>query len=463
MRFVTFIIYAVIGTVPFVFAAVQPWVWSVYVAAIFIAFLFLLWTNRIFFDLKRGKIFLGTIVFFFSYILFQCMPFPPQLLKILSTYRHQLLEKSSLLTDIPVSWQAVSYSPMDSLSWWIFLLGLLMFFLILRVYLSSHRHIKTLILIMLIVGTIEAIYGIIQALVPSVGVLWVNSSYTGCARGTFICRNHFAGFLEMVWPLSLGYVLAQADWTSHEKHEKRRYSKRVFSSDKVHSYFLFSLAVALMLLSLLFSKSRAGIAGAGIGFLTFILLARFPNKRLPMFFWIIVGAVVGMLFVYGSKIGFDPIIERFLELREGISRIGLWQDGMVILKDHPLGIGLGNFKHVFPVYFTSGLSEVTVYSHVHNDYLQLLIEAGWPGFLALVSGFFIFLGTGVRKLIRLNPHDDPLRFFAATGALSGLISIAFHSFFDFNLQIPANCIYFVTLISLAYASLWGKPHGLNSA
>jgi len=461
MRLIVLIIYAVIGTVPFVFAAVQPWVWSVYVAAIFIAFLFLLWTNRISFDLTKGKVFLSTVLFFFSYTLFQCIPFPPQMLRILSPYRSQLLDKSSLLTDIPVSWQTVSYSPMGSLSWWIFLLSLLMFYLILRVNLSSHRYIKTLILIMLITGTFEALYGIIQALVPSVGVLWVNSSYTGCARGTFICRNHFAGFLEMVWPLGLAYAMMYGDWAERpydDGHTHKKVFKNMLSSDRLYRQLFIALLVVILVLALLFSKSRAGITGAGVGFLAFILLARSPNKRLPMFFWVIVGVIVGLLFIYGSKIGFGPIIERFLELREGISRLALWKDGMVILKDHPLGIGLGNFGKIFPVYFTSGLSEVTVYSHAHNDYLQLLIEAGWPGFLALVSGFFIFLGKGVRKLKRLNPHDDPLRFFAATGALSGLISMAFHGFFDFNLQIPANCIYFVTLISVVYASLWGKPH-----
>jgi hypothetical protein len=41
-----------------------------------------------------------------------------------------------------------------------------------------------------------------------------------------------------------------------------------------------------------------------------------------------------------------------------------------------------------------------------------------------------------------------MRFFLAVGAFSGIISLAFHSFFDFNLQIPANCLYFVTLMAI---------------
>jgi hypothetical protein len=51
----------------------------------------------------------------------------------------------------------------------------------------------------------------------------------------------------------------------------------------------------------------------------------------------------------------------------------------------------------------------------------------------------------------MNPQKDPMRFFLAVGAFSGLISLAFHSFFDFNLQIPANCVYFITLMAILCA------------
>ncbi len=63
---------------------------------------------------------------------------------------------------------------------------------------------------MIALAVLEAIYGLIQALIPSLGVLWVDyiKNYLGDARGTFINRNHFAGFIEMVWPLALGYTLA---------------------------------------------------------------------------------------------------------------------------------------------------------------------------------------------------------------------------------------------------------------
>ena len=92
--------------------------------------------------------------------------------------------------------------------------------------------------------------------------------------------------------------------------------------------------------------------------------------------------------------------------------------------------------------------------YLHNDYLQLLVETGWVGFLALVGGFYIFLIKSVFKIRDMRLQSDAMRFFLSIGALSGLVSIAFHSFFDFNLHMPANCVYFVMLIGIVYNCSW---------
>jgi O-antigen ligase len=458
MKFALLIIYAVIGTVPFIFAAVQPWIWSAYVAAVFMAFVFLLWSNRVSVGLPNSKIFMATVLFFFAVTFFQCLPLPPNILSFLSPFRYELLEKSWVLIDRPVSWQAISYSPLASLAWWTFLLSLLFFFLVLRECFTSRRNLRFTLWVILGAATLESLYGLIQALVPAVGVLWVDWVNMDGARGTFINRNHFAGFMEMVWPLALGYTLSLGDWQRKGNHDGNNWKKRLkamLSSDRLHHQLVFSLGIVIMILALLFSRSRAGIMGAFVGFLTFVVLSGSGNRRLPLGFWLMFGAIIGLVVIYGLKIGFAPIIERFLELSDGNSRLDFWQDSLTIIKDHPLGIGLGNFKRVFAAYNVSVVSDLTV-TYTHNDYLQLLVEAGWPGFLALVSGFFIFLGKSFFKVKRLSPHDDPLAFFMGIGALSGLVSMLFHSFLDFNLQMPANCIYFITLIALVYVCVWER-------
>jgi len=449
MGFHVYTIYGIIGTIPLLFAAVHPWVWPVYTACIFALFVSLLWRNRIQWNPFSSVMFTFTAGFFLTWTCFQYLPIPSPMLAFLSSFRYQIVKQTYALTGVQHSWQALSYSPLTSLSWWIFLLGMFALFSVLNKLLPSRKHLTILLLIMLVVAALEAVYGLIQALVPAIGVLWVDSAYAyiGNARGTFINRNHFAGFMEMVWPLALGYTMSLGNWKSKKR------LKTILASDRFNLMLLFFIASVIMLLSLTFSRSRAGIGGAFIGLSTFIILTRSRTTRLPVGFWIMATIFCGLFVIYGSKMGFMRVIDRFLQISTDASRIDVWRDSLAIIKDHPLGVGLQSFNVVFPVYrVTTHMDKF--FKYAHNDYLQLLVETGWPGFLAIVSGFYIFLGRSGKKIIQLSPQSDPFSFFIGIGALCGLISIAFHSFFDFNLQIPANCVYFVTLISIVYICAW---------
>jgi O-antigen ligase len=443
------IVYFIVATVPVLFAAVHAWVWSVYTVCIFAAFLILLWQNKINTPGIQDKIYSVALGAFFCVGLVQCLPLPSFILSFLSPFRHEVLTRSHAIIHGPVSWQSISYSSLRSLAWWTFLLSLLLFFLVFRKTITSPRHLKLMVYILLGLASMEALYGLMQTFVPTLGVLWIDyiEAYLGDARGTYINRNHFAGFMEMIWPLGLGYTLALGNW-------KQKLSlKTLLSTDRPNFQFFLGIGLALMVLALLFSKSRAGITGWGFGFLTFVLLVHSGSQGIPRSFWIITAVIIGMVAFFSLRIGVDPILERFLRISKDSSRLDFWRDSLVIVKDHPFGTGLATFRQVFPVYNVSTISEATPY-YAHNDYLQLLVETGWIGFAAFVGGFYVFLIRSFRKVRQMRLQADPLGFFLAVGALSGLVSIAFHSFFDFNLQMPANCVYFVMLMGIVDVTLW---------
>jgi O-antigen ligase len=295
------------------------------------------------------------------------------------------------------------------------------------------------------IGLLEAVYGLIQALVPSMGVLWVDyiQDYLGTARGTFINRNNFAAFIGMIWPLALGITLAMTGQV---------YSlKELLKSDRLNRQALMALGIIVFLLAMIFTRSRAGIVSGLVGFLAFSIMARTGIKAVAMQTRMLPVAIIVLMCIYTMTIGVGPIMQRFLTLGADIgSRRDIWRDSLPIIKDHPLGIGLGNYENVFQVYNQSLTSDKTV-MHAHNDYLQLLVETGWIGFMALMSAFSIFLGKSARRIKKLDFKRDPLFFYLAVGAFSGLISMAVHSLFDFNLQIPANCVYFVVLMAILSA------------
>ena len=450
-----YIVYFIVGTIPILFAAVQPWIWSFYTAVIFLAFLTSLWRNQNSSIWKPEKIYSFSVGLFFGVTLLQSLPLSNAVVSLLSPFRYKVLTQAAAILGSPVSWSTLSYAPLTSLAWWTFLLGLFLFFLVFRQSIVASTDLTLLIRIVLGLAFLEAVYGIVQALIPSLGVLWVGyvKAYLGDARGTYINRNHFAGFMEMTLPLGLGYTLAMGTW------HKKITLKALISSDRPNFQFFLSIGLAVMVLALVLSRSRAGIFGGVLGFLTFVLLMRSSSGKLPRSFWVITSVIIGMVAFYSLKIGIDPVLERFLRISKDTTRLDIWRDSWVMIKDHPLGIGLAATREVFPVYNAANFSDAR-FLYLHNDYLQLLAEAGWLGFGALVGGFYIFLLKSLFKIRKMYLQADPLRFFLAVGALSGLVSIAFHSFFDFNLHMPANCVYFVMLMGIVYNCAWrsGDAH-----
>lgn len=438
-----FIILALIlSAAPILFGAVQPWVWPFYSAAIFTAFIFQFWgtSGDLFQHFK--SIPAVAVGIFLLLTLIQSIPIPTVFLRYLSPQQYHILETSHHLLDLPLTTHAFSYNPSATLAWWLFLLSLVLLYAVLNANLNRAR-LKSLLWLLFGIASLEALYGIVQALAPNLGVLWVDyiKESLGNARGTYINRNHFAGYMEMMIPLMLGFTLSREDWTSKIGF------KAFLASDRPHLQFFLSLGMVLMVLSLLFSKSRAGIAGFIIGLSFFLYLIQSKRKIMPMSAKITFLVISTLVLFYGIKIGFGPIFDRFLQISPDAYRLDFWRDSLPVIAAHPMGIGLGTFEQVFAVHNVSTVADIRI-TYLHNDFLQLLLEAGWLAFAILLVIIGWFIVKKFVKIKRMEIGENPLRFFAAAGALSGLISMLFHSCFDFNLHIPANCIYFVTLTAI---------------
>ncbi len=57
---------------------------------------------------------------------------------------------------------------------------------------------------MIAVGAIEALYGLLQFVNPSIGILWLKLTGGRAAHGTIIYKNQYASLLNMIWPLAVG-------------------------------------------------------------------------------------------------------------------------------------------------------------------------------------------------------------------------------------------------------------------
>ena len=444
MIFVHSSIYLILATVAIPFGAVHIWVWSFYIVLIFAAFVACQWTAIPGAMTPPGVAFYLSLGLYFTAGLFLCLPLPPALLDYLSPFRYEVLSQSADLLGEALTWHTLSYQPRDSFAWLVFILGLVLFSLVLGVHFKEHGHLTRTVGLLFILAALESVYGIIQALVPNMPVLWAThiTAYLGDARGTWVNRNHFAGFIAMMLPLCLGLTLSKAWWG-----EKVRW-RELIASDLAHRHIFLMVGLVVMALALLFSKSRAGITAALVGLGVFLSVQRSGIRGLWPAIWGTMGLLGLLVVFYGSRIGFDPIIARFVALSPQMSRLDFWRDSLAIIAQHPLGIGPMALPSVFKVYDVSAhLVDRTVYQ-LHNDILQILVDTGWIGFVSLLGGFLYFMQDSFRRLRRMDAKRNPRGFFLATGAFSGICALTFHSFFDFNLQIPANGLYFVTLLAI---------------
>jgi O-antigen ligase len=101
---------------------------------------------------------------------------------------------------------------------------------------------------------------------------------------------------------------------------------------------------------------------------------------------------------------------------------------------------------------------VNFYDYAHNDYAQFAVESGVLGLAML--GLLVAMSL-VAALLAQWRRRDPLMRGMSFACIMGVTAILIHSWVDFNLQIPANAIYFMVLLSLGWISLHLDRHYLS--
>jgi O-antigen ligase len=281
-------------------------------------------------------------------------------------------------------------------------------------------------------GFLVAIFGILQHLTFNGKLYWFREMhYGGIPFGPYVNRNHFAGFVELVIPVSLVPL--------------------VLGKVRRERWFLVSLFAVVPIGALFLSASRGGIVSLAVqvGFLVlWLLVRRTAGKHL-----LSGGAILLLAFLMVSWLGVQQLVERFsslqsLEVTVG-KRASMRTDTWRIFLDHPwTGTGLGTLQLVFPAYET--LYDGKIVNHTHNDYLEGLAETGIAGGLCCVWFLGILFFDSLRRLFQ------PSAAFASTLQLSAFVAcLGFltHCLADFNLHIPANALLFFLLANLATSEI----------
>lgn len=351
---------------------------------------------------------------------------------------------SSDLLSIPAS-SSLSIAPYLTQSAIILLFIYLVFFASALTFINSQSRLRKMVFILIVFGAIMAFFGTIQFLTGTESIYGIRPNRATSPFGSYANKHHFAALMEMLIGLTLGLLYGEAT-----KKDKR---------------LLLIIALVLMGIVVILTSSRGGLLSllAVIGFVTFFnwgTKSKYDSNevsdgKLQKKWLLIGGSFTFILILLGSVL----LLGGGNELLRGTGivsptdittgRSHFWSVALQVIKDNPIiGTGLDTFGNIFTKYDTwNGSMRV---EQVHNDYLQILSDAGILGFICLIAFIYLLFKLSLNVI---NNTSDRFRRGVAIGALAGCFGMLFHSFFDFPLRTPSNPFIFLTLVVLATGSI----------
>lgn len=322
--------------------------------------------------------------------------------------------------------------------------GLLVYFFIASIFTESKRRIS-LVIFLLTVGMIHVVIGAIQFRNGDNFMLisfLQRYNYGRRASGFYVCPNHLAGLLEVLAIFGLSIIC----WSRGPNWGK----------------MVVGYAVGVCYLGVLLTGSRGGYLSITTSLAVFAALSLAIIRRASSrIFWGIGGAGLIAAILLALTVFFGVQKSDFLSGRAQTIfekrnvRVDMWKAALEQWKLQPLfGTGSGTYLFYGRQFRSDRVQQDAVY--VHNDYLHLLAEYGLVGAVL----FFVFLGShlwnGWKNFKRLGPKRVAVSHRLTSGgmalqlgALSAVSAYIIHSFFDFNLHIPAN----VLLLALVFGIL----------
>ncbi|HET8677486.1 MAG TPA: O-antigen ligase family protein [Blastocatellia bacterium] len=406
------------------FGTVEPW--SIAIFELGVTVLLLMWAVKAVLD-KRLKINVPAValplILFVALGLIECISFTAS-----------DGSRSALSMDVDATRSTV-----------IVLIILLASFIIAANFFASRERLGTLASFLIIFGVALSLFALLQYFTSHGRLYGFKPMRNNPGFGPFVNPNHFAGYMEMLIPVPISLIVARA------VHKQ--------------SWVFYGFASAIMGLAVVTSLSRGGMLSLMAG-LVFIVVASSQLRRNRerksldrshtasiLKRSAAVAAVAATIFVGVVWIGAEDVIRRTAETVEQArstdevysSRKWIWNDTLKLVRAYPiLGVGIGAYETVFPTFASGGESKIRV-DFAHNDYLQVLADAGIVG--GLLAVWFIYLVA--RAVLSGLRSADPLRAAMAMASGAGIFSILVHSLFDFNLQIPSNSLLFLLLSAVA--------------
>ena len=348
---------------------------------------------------------------------------------------------------------SLSLEPLVSQQQTVLSAGLLAFFVLALVLLNSTNRIRLTAYTLIASGLFQAIYGSLMTLSGIEFSFFIpKDSYINVATGTFINRNHLAGYLVICLSIGLGMMIATLKDTpsGNWRNRLRRWMVALLSTKA-----LLRISLIIMVIALVLTHSRMGNSAFFAAMMITGALALLLGRRASRSTVILLTSLLVIdVFIVGTFFGIEKVVDRLEKTsaeHESRDEVNLYS--LEVFNQARLtGTGSGTFYTAFP---EARQADIRIfYDHAHNDYLEFLTERGLIGFIPLFIAVLLTFIVALRaQWLRKNPLMRGLSF----GCIMSVIAMSIHASVDFNLQIPANAAAFMLILAFGWISLYFEP------
>lgn len=390
--------------------------------------------------LTQFKIPLLLFGLFVGVVLLQVLPLPISVVSVLSPYsaapylngaEHWITistERSMSLIALNKTWMLVCV------------------FIIALHVLRKAKHIELMLWVIVGIGTFQGIYGAYEILLDVEYSLMFNVPAHERARGTFVYHNHYANYLVLCLSAGMGLIVMRTQ--NNAVNSLQAFFLNAIAG-LISKKIIIRLALVIMVIALVMSRSRMGnisffFSMTAVGALAFMTMR---NRSVGLSILLLSIFFID-LFLLSAWFGLDKIKDRLENttlLQE--SRDEVLRDALPIVYDYPLfGSGGNTFYSIFPQYLQNQV--YIFYDHLHNDYVQFVIEYGFTGVicLALIVGLCLYKTFNV-----MRQRHNALCKGASFAVLLALGATLMHMSVDFPLQSPANALLFTIFIAMGFS------------
>jgi O-antigen ligase len=202
--------------------------------------------------------------------------------------------------------------------------------------------------------------------------------------------------------------------------------------------FEFSISVIMgliILLGLILTSSRGAWLALLTGLFIWMLwrsshyLAAKLGRSQPLIFiaFLLVISIPVMITAATGTGGIISLAERLPGLSSGMSRLELVENTSKLIQDFPItGGGLRSFAGLYSQYIM--VTPFFLFAYSHNFYLDLILELGWFGALAVITLFLTSALTLIRQMG--SKRESSLVTLLSEAVMVGFIVVLLHGFVD---------------------------------